>query len=625
MPDLRISIPLADLKRALLQYFGFRSFRPNQENIIRATLDGKDVFAAMPTGGGKSLCYQLPALVTRGLTVVVSPLVSLMKDQVDAARENGVPAAFLNSTLTAEEARATWRDLASGHISLLYVSPERLSLPDFRASLGAFQLSFIAIDEAHCISEWGHEFRPDYRALSLLREEFPSVPIAAFTATATRQVQEDVIRLLGLYEPLVVRASFDRPEIFYRVEEKAGRAEERILEFVRAHPDQPGIVYRSTRKAVEKSATHLAAAGISAAAYHAGLPDDTRRERQEAFVRDEVDIIVATIAFGMGIDKPNVRWVVHGDLPRSLEGYYQETGRAARDGEDAQALLLYGRGDIAAIRWHINNMESDLERERADARLREVLAYAESSGCRRKHLLSHFDQEHPGECNRCDVCSGEVALEDMTVPAQKLLSAAVRTGERFGAHHLADIVCGNLTEKVSERGHDRLPTFGVGEDQPRQYWLSLAQSLAAGGYLQRGEGRTAGYRLTHHGRLLLRGKETFLARSPRERTGRAGQAGGKTGDELSGGAALSLADHPKREGLYRCLKQLRTRIARTRNVPPYVVFSDKTLRTMVQNRPTTRAALLRCHGVGERKLEAYGDSFLAMIRDYLASGSCSEQ
>jgi ATP-dependent DNA helicase RecQ len=618
------------LEAALKRYFGFESFLPNQRRIVEAVAAGRDLFAAMPTGGGKSLCYQLPALLRDGFTVVVSPLISLMKDQVDGARESGLPAAFLNSTLGAEESRATWRELAARRVKLLYVSPERLAKPAFRAALGRLGLSFIAVDEAHCISEWGHEFRPDYRTLGLLRPEFPGVPIAAFTATATARVQEDVVHLLGLREPLQVRASFDRPEIFYRVARKL-EVEEQIEQFVAGHPGEAGIVYRGTRKAAEATADRLARRGFAAVAYHAGLDDDTRRARQEAFVRDEVAVVVATIAFGMGIDKSNVRWVVHGDLPRSLEGYYQETGRAARDGEPADTLLLYGPADIAALRWHIERTENSLERERAGARLREVLAYAESGVCRRRQLLAHFGEAREGTCGRCDVCAGEVLLEDATVEARKLLSAAVRTGERFGAHHLADIVTGTATDKVLERGHQRLPTFGAGADRPRPYWLSLAQDLAAAGYLARGEERAAGYSLTARGRLLLAGKESFQAPHRPERPERAATGKSKAAGELAGAPAPaprpgfapafggSLAEA---EGLFQCLKRLRRRLAQARDLPPYVVFSDKTLRAIAEAQPTTRAALLSCPGVGERKLEAYGEEFLRAVREYLAAGSC---
>jgi ATP-dependent DNA helicase RecQ len=596
-----------ELERALKQYFGFRSFRPNQEGIVQAILAGRDVFAALPTGGGKSLCYQLPALMRAGLTVVVSPLVALMKDQVDAAREEGIPAAALNSSLSAEEARATWGKLHAGAVKLLYVSPERLSLASFRASLRGLGLSLAAVDEAHCISEWGHEFRPDYRSLGFLRSEFRDVPIAAFTATATHQVQDDVVRLLGLRDPLMVRASFDRPEITYGVLPKQGDGDAQLLRFIRRHDGQPGIVYRGTRKAAESTAAYLAAHGVSAVAYHAGVDDDDRRRRQDAFVKDRVTVVVATIAFGMGIDKSNVRWVAHGDLPRSLEGYYQETGRAARDGEEAETLLLHGRADAAAIRWHIDRTEDQTERERADRRLREVLEFVSSSVCRRKQLLAHFGEEHPGRCGHCDVCTGRLVREDATQAARKVLSAAVRTGERFGAHHLADILVGRATDKVVERGHDSLPTFGVGKDQERSYWLDLAQELAAEGYLLRGEDRLAGFRLSERGRLLLHGKGSFSSSLSASQPG---------GEAEPVGAGPPPGDRRTDEELLGRLKELRKRIAGGRDLPPYVIFSDKTLRAMARSRPTDPDAFLSCHGVGSRKLEEYGAAFMEAIREF---------
>ena len=633
-----------DLLGALKHHFRFDSFRPNQREIVDAVLAGRDVFAALPTGGGKSLCYQLPALMRSGLTVVVSPLISLMKDQVDAARAQGIAAAFLNSTVSPEQARETWRDLGAGRVKLLYVSPERISIPEFRKALDGFALSLVAVDEAHCISEWGHEFRPDYRTLGLLRSEFPKVPIAAFTATATRQVQRDVVRLLHLRNPMVVRASFDRPEIFYRVQQKEKSVDLQILNFIRTHAGQSGIVYRGTRKAVQQTTDLLCANGIDAVAYHAGIADDDRRLRQEAFVRNEVTVVVATIAFGMGIDKPNVRWVVHGDLPRSIEGYYQETGRAARDGKDADTVLYFGRGDIATLRWHIGNMESSQERERAEGRLHEVLRFVESAVCRRKQLLAHFDEEYAGSCGRCDVCAGEVHLEDVTVEAQKVLSAAVRTGEVFGAHHLADVVLGNSTDRVLERGHNRLPTFGTGADHDRAFWLSLIGDLASAGYLVRGEGKTAGFHLSSRGNLLLAGKETF--RTPRRTSGSADQgSAGKPKARAPGAqsarpitAVRSAAGRipggkpptdtglarPDQEQLFQCLKLLRSRLARENRIPAYRVFNDSTLKAMVVNRPTDATTLLRCHGVGEQKLEAYGQAFLRAIHEFVATGECGD-
>ena len=606
----------AELLGALKRGFGYTGFKPNQREIIRAILDGRDVFAALPTGGGKSLCYQLPAIVRRGLTLVVSPLISLMKDQVDGAREDGIPAAFLNSSLGEEEARDAWRELAAGRIRLLYASPERLSLPGFRVALARFGIAFIAVDEAHCISEWGHEFRPDYRSLGQLRAEFPGIPVAAFTATATRQVQDDVVRLLGLRDPFVVRASFDRPELFYRVAAKEGDADAQVLDFIRRHPGQSGIVYRSTRKAVERTAGFLAGQGVSAVAYHAGMADGERRERQEAFVRDEVPVVVATIAFGMGIDKPNVRWVVHADLPRSIEGYYQETGRAARDGEPADTLLLHGPSDLASARWRIDQVESPEERRRAEARLAGILSYVESATCRRTLLLAHFDERHPGSCGRCDVCAGEVATEDLTEPARALLSTAERTGERFGAHHLADILVGAGTDKVLERGHQHLPTFGSGRDRDRDWWLSLVRALEAGDCLVRGDGRTAGYALTRTGRLVLAGRQGFTA--VRGLGGRRGTGADAAQDDVP----AEPLDGPAQEGLFQCLRAVRLSIARSKNLPPYIIFSDKALRSMARNRPADAAGLLRCHGVGEVKLEAYGPAFLAAIREWSETGRC---
>lgn len=622
---------MPDLKKILKKQFGFSEYRPHQREIIEAFHTSRDVFAALPTGGGKSLCFKLPAVAGHGLTLVVSPLIALMKDQVDASRLEGVPAAFINSTLDADTVRRTYRDLATGEVKLLYVSPERLALEGFRASLPDFNLQRIAIDEAHCISEWGHEFRPDYRALGTLREQFPDVPIAAFTATATKAVQDDIISQLGLDNPLVVRGSFDRKEIFYRVEPKRS-VDSQIAAFIGRHPGEPGIVYRATRKSTEQTAQALAAQGIRAKAYHAGLSQEERRVRQEEFVRDSTPVIVATIAFGMGIDKSNVRWVVHGDLPKSIEGYYQQTGRAARDGEPAETVLFYSSQDISILRRHIDNTVDPTERERAEARLSEVLRYVESGVCRRQQLLAHFDEQHPGNCDACDVCTGEVETRDATVDAQKFLSAAVRTGQRFGAHHLADIVAGVATDRVLERGHSELPTFGVGSDRPKQYWLSLARDLEAGGLLRRGSERASGFRVTEQGRKVLSGKATFASRSTqgagRHSVSRSGSDAGLPGTADGGTAparrALSraLPDADSLEGgeeaLFQRLRRVRVSIAREREIPPYMVFSDKSLKTMVRNRPVDRAGLLRCHGVGEQKFEAFGDAFLREIREFLA-------
>jgi ATP-dependent DNA helicase RecQ len=618
------------IRRALQEQFGFGTFRPHQEEIVAATLAGKDVFAALPTGGGKSLCYQLPATLRDGLTVVVSPLIALMQDQVDAAVENGLRAVCLNSAIEPEEARRSWGRLVRGDVDLLYVSPERLAIPEFREHLRDWNVRAVAVDEAHCISEWGHEFRQDYRNLAVLRDDLPDVPWAAFTATATQEVQSDVIRQLALRDPLIVRASFDRPEISYRVLPRHDEKEQ-IVSFVADHPGQSGIVYRSTRKAVEKTVEYLTGAGISAVAYHAGLSSEVRSRRQRQFVNDEVSVIVATIAFGMGIDKADVRWILHGDLPRSLEAYYQETGRAGRDGEPAEVLLLHAPRDLVTIRWHIGNMEHEAERQRAERNLREVLSYVESGACRRKRLLAHFDEIHPGDCDSCDVCRGEVSLEDITVSAQKFLSAVIRTGERFGAHHLVDILLGERTDRVAQLGHDRLPTFGVGEDRGRGWWLSLTRELETAGHIVREQlgdsGRPGGFRLTESGRRILSGKETVVSSA----SAAAPVPGGsrrRRSERTEPRAGADEAREPLREDqqrLFDCLRAMRLRIARERSVPPYVVFSDRTLKVIARNRPTDAAGLLRCHGIGEAKLEQYGDRVLQCLREFLASGDCLYQ
>lgn len=614
------------IREILLRSFGYSSFRPHQEEIVQAILRGGDVFAALPTGGGKSLCYQLPSLLLPGLTVVISPLIALMEDQVRGATAYGLPAAFLNSTLDSDQARQIYRDLARGRTRLLYVSPERLANESFRDSLRSWGVSFFAVDEAHCISEWGHEFRPDYRSLSSLRTEFPRVPIAAFTATATRDVQTDVIRLLNLADPLAVRADFDRPEIFYRVRRKA-RVDTQILSFVRERPMQPGIVYRATRRSVEETTARLRAAGIKAAAYHAGLPDQDRRRAQEEFVHDSVQVVVATIAFGMGIDKSNVRWVLHGDLPRSLEAYYQETGRAGRDGEPSEACLFFGPEDIHTISYHIDRMEVPGEAERARQALARVLRFVDAGVCRRTQLLLHFDQEHQGDCGGCDVCAGEVERSDLTVEARKLMSAVRRTGEYFGSHHIADIVTGTRTEKIESRNHHALPTFGVGADRSRAWWIELARDLEAAGLLRRRDGMKSGLAISPRGEEVLFGRASFHSAIPRAREGPRNRSGAAspTGEHPARNPARNAArppsqhpplQRPGEEELFELLRMHRLEIARQSRVPPYVVFSDRTLRAMARIRPVDPRSLLRIHGVGEVKAERYGESFLAVVRKF---------
>lgn len=464
---------------ALKTVFGFQAFRPNQESIIRNILEGKDVFAVMPTGGGKSLCYQLPATVMRGTAVVISPLISLMKDQVDAATENGIEAAFMNSSMNADEVSDVYRMLRYNKIRLLYIAPERFAMPHFLERLKTSAVSLFAIDEAHCISEWGHDFRPDYLGLSLITEMFPDVPVAAFTATATQRVQEDIIHRIGLRRPHIVRASFNRPNLYYQVKAKA-KVGTQILEFLRDHQGESGIIYRTTRDSVMEIADFLKSNGIAALPYHAGLSAEERNKNQEAFNRDEAQMIVATIAFGMGIDKSNVRFVIHADLPKNIEGYYQETGRAGRDGEPAHCLLFFGRGDIPKIRYFINAVTDERERFIAIEKLNQTVGYASHNVCRRRQLLGFFGEDYPlDNCGACDICSGSVEQIDITADSQIIMSAVSRTGQRFGIGHIVDIVTGADTKRIRELRHNEIKTYGTGKDRDKKHWRSLINELIA--------------------------------------------------------------------------------------------------------------------------------------------------
>ena len=627
------------IRSVLKQVFGFDHFKPHQESIIQASLSGRDVFAALPTGGGKSLCYQLPALMragntgtsdifnipnisdearSGGLTVVISPLIALMKDQVDAARASGIQAACLNSAMETAERREVYQALENHRITILYLAPERLAVEGAFEQLAHWGCTAVAVDEAHCISEWGHEFRPDYRQLSLIRSRLPGIPLTAFTATATPRVQNDIIAQLELNDPFIVRAGFNRPELFYRVEPKRDTLS-RIAEFVKARPGRSGIIYRSTRADVEKTAEHLNRKGITAAPYHAGLPDESRRRTQDEFRTDRVPVIVATVAFGMGIDKPDIRFVVHGDLPKSLESYYQETGRAGRDGDDAETLLLWSAGDMLKSQWHIDRIEDETERRRCTESLKTMLRFADTFACRRSILLRHFDEDHPGGCAACDVCTGEVESADATEDARKLLSAAARTEERFGAHHLVDIIRGTRTDKVEQRGHDRLPTFGIGADAPRRHWLNIAGDLEAAGYVYRDEERFKALRITEEGRELLFGRREFRTvrristKKERLHAGSlrysSGASGGKNQEQ-----ERELSANDRR--LFEHLRLLRFEKAGEIGKPPYVIFSDRTLRAMCALRPRSPEELLACPGVGKRKLSAWGALFLDSIEDF---------
>ena len=588
----------------LQRIFGFSTFRANQEEIVQAILAGRDIFAVMPTGGGKSLCYQLPALVMNGTCLVISPLISLMKDQVDAANALGMKAGLLNSTLSASQQHEVLARLQEGGYDLLYLSPERLATSGFMERLRRAPLSFVAVDEAHCISEWGHDFRPDYLALSRLKQELPGLPITAFTATATHRVQEDIIRRLALYQPLMTRASFDRPNLFYQVQLR-DQVNSQIEAVVRAHSDEAGIVYRLSRADVEKTTAWLQGQGIKALPYHAGLTSQIRSRNQEAFNRDEAQVVVATVAFGMGIDKSNVRFVIHGDLPKSMENYYQETGRAGRDGEPALCLLLYSRGDYPRLRFFIDQLADAGERQAGLAQLGRMLDFAEQPVCRRRTVLRYFDEEYgPENCGTCDVCAHGVQTVDATTYAQMIMSAIYRTDQRFGAGHIVDIVYGAKTGRIGALGHDQLKTYGVGRDKGKRFWRQLIDSMLSQGLLTSEGDPYPLLRITTTGEEVLFSRAKFVTHRMLEEKG--GEKGGKSESLLYD------------ERLFGVLKQLRRVMAEEAGVPPYVLFSDKSLHQMSGLLPQAPEAMLAINGVGQIKLERYGKPFLEAIKSFLA-------
>ena len=564
----------AELHGALARVFGYTAFRPHQIEIVKGILGGHDSLSIMPTGGGKSLCFQLPSHLMDGVCVVISPLISLMKDQVDAACANGLRAAALNSSLSPGGHRAVREALASGELDLLYISPERLSAPGFWEALALWPVSFFAVDEAHCISQWGHDFRPDYLALSGLVERFPQCPVAAFTATATPEVERDILSRLGLREPRLIRASFDRPNLFYHVLPKE-EPHAQLLSFLGGHEGESGIVYRSTRRKVEETAAFLQKKGVKAEAYHAGLPDAERMRVQEAFRRDECPVVVATVAFGMGIDKPDVRFVAHLDLPKNVEGYYQETGRAGRDGDPAHCLLLYSAADMAQLLYFARQTEDEEQRSIAEKHAYAMLEYAERNQCRRKALLSYFgeDFEEPN-CGGCDVCTGEIQEEDYTIEAQKALSAMVRSGCRFGRVLIMDILMGADNRRIRETGFQHLPTYGVGKDRTRRFWKYLIDALTRQG-LAAIEGEEYPYlRVTETGWETLRGAPFRALRivETRARRNRAERDGASQDMDVD-------------DTLFQLLRAERRRLAEAAQVPPYVVFHDRALREMAAGKP----------------------------------------
>ena len=589
---------------ALKRNFGYESFRPLQREIMQTILEGRDTVALLPTGAGKSLCFQLPAIMQPGLTLVISPLIALMKDQVDSLIANGVAATFLNSSIDAQTARARIEALDRGEYCLLYVAPERVVLSEFAGALERWNLARIAIDEAHCVSEWGHDFRPEYRRISMLRERFPDVPVAALTATATQRVREDIERFLQLRDPVRFVGSFNRPNLRYNVYEKRD-AVKQLLTWCTGRSQESGIVYAQSRKTVEDLANRLCGAGISALPYHAGLTPHQRETCQDRFTRDEVRVVCATIAFGMGIDKPNVRYVAHYDMPKNLEGYYQETGRAGRDGLPSECALFFSGGDAAKQRHFIRQIPRQAEREQAERLLRKMCDFAATPGCRRKALLEYFGEESLGErCDNCDNCVTPPETIDATVAAHKFLSCVYRVrthgGFATGAHHLVDVLRGNRTEKVLAWGHDGISTFGIGAEKAKDEWLALSSALLREGWVEQEPERKT-LALTDEGVRALKERRTFaMVRHLKLKSHSKSKARVASNEQLD-------------SDLFERLRRLRKQIADEAGMPPYIVFSDATLRELAKEKPTTLSEFRMVSGVGDVKLERYGDVFVRAI------------
>ena len=592
----------------LRKFFGYDTFREHQEAVIGHLLDGADAFVLMPTGGGKSLCYQIPSVVRDGVGVVVSPLIALMHDQVTALRQNGIRADCLNSNLPPGEAGQVEARVRSGETDILYLAPERLLTGRCQRLLADAPLALFAIDEAHCVSQWGHDFRPEYLKIAEVTRRFPGVPRIALTATADAATRRDIVDKLELSGARPFISSFDRPNICYRVRLK-DNPKRQLLQFIRdAHPRETGIVYCRSRRRVEEIAAFLEREGLNAVAYHAGLPPQERTAGQQRFAREEALVVVATIAFGLGIDRPDVRFVAHFDVPMSMEAYYQETGRAGRDGEPADALMLYSLADVIAARQMLLRSDGEdafkfIQQRKLDA----LLGYCETTACRRQVLLRYFGEVRQAPCGNCGTCKdGDMVVWDGTIAAQKALSAVYRTGQRFGAQYLINLLLGKDDARMCRFGHDRIKTFGVGQELSARQWRSVFRQLIALGYLSVEMDRRAGFVLTEKSRPVLRGAETIRLREdtapPRRRPQRAA-SGDPTDEDLN-------------SGLWEHLRALRRAIAQELEVPAYVIFHDKTLKEMTRARPTTRQALLAVSGVGETKADRYGDRFIAAIIDW---------
>ena len=606
--------------RILGSVFGYDTFRDSQQEIIDHLIAGGHSLVLMPTGGGKSLCYQIPALVREGTGLVVSPLIALMQDQVGALRQLGVRAACLNSSLPLEEIRQVEGQLLRGELDLVYLAPERLLKSSTLEFLDRCRLSLVAIDEAHCISRWGHDFRPEYLQLDTLRDRWPRLPMLACTATADERTRREIVTKLRLEDGRVFVTGFDRPNIRYRVTPKRDERRQ-LLDFIRSeHEGDAGIVYCLSRKRTEQIAKFLVDNGLSALPYHAGLPSGVRRRHQERFLNEDGLIIVATIAFGMGIDKPDVRFVAHLDLPRSLEAYYQETGRAGRDGLPATAYLTYGLQDVILLRRLLETSEADDRHKRIERqRLEAMLGYCEVASCRRRVLLGHFGEQLAEPCGNCDTCLTPPETFDGTVVAQKALSCVARTGQRFGALYVIDVLLGKQTARIQRFGHARISTFGIGSELDRTGWRSVLRQLMARGLLTVDREGIGSLQLTEASQPLLRGEATLeLRRDPlRGAVGRLGRTGSRqqdTDDEpLVLRAVAGALDRPEVSERFARLRTLRRRLAAEAGIPPYVVFHDKTLAAMAVHRPVDKEQLLAISGVGQAKLTIYGDQFLAEL------------
>lgn len=601
-----------NLLALLKKTFGYTSFRPLQEEIITDILEGNDVFALLPTGGGKSLCFQMPALARDGLTIVVSPLIALMKDQVEGLQATGVAATFLNSTLSAEESKARFRGLYRGEYKLLYIAPERLMLPGFPERLPELNVKQVAIDEAHCISEWGHDFRPEYRQLAELRPHLPGIPFMALTATATQRVREDIVRLLALKDPQCYVASFNRPNLTYRILPKE-KPSEQVVRWVKERPEECGIVYCASRKGTESVAQKLRAGGVSALPYHAGLEPDVRETTQEKFLKDKVRVICATVAFGMGVHKPNVRFVIHFDLPKSIEGYYQETGRAGRDGLPSECMLLYSAADAIKQKTFIEEKTDPEEQRIAREQLQKMIHYAESSDCRRQTLLQYFGETFASvPCGGCDNCLEPRERFEGTVAAQKFLSCIfrLRQATRFGVglNHLVEVLTGASSEKIKRWGHDQLTTYGIGKEHTRSEWQAIGRELIRLGLCEQTVERMSTLELTNEGLAWLKSRQPLMLTRPMRSATRAPRP------KIEGDIVCD-------EALFSQLRTLRREMADERNVPPYIIFADLTLRHMAARQPTTEEEFAEIPGVGERKLRDFSAPFIAAIKQWRSQRS----